>query len=223
MQAEGSSARERREEVAPPSLPPSERRRQYRGVRRRKWGRWASEIRLPNSRGRIWLGSYDTPEKAARAFDAASVCLRGPGAGLNLPGSPPAVARTTSRAHEVYAAAVAHANRAPGGPAGTAAPAPEEDQAAAAADPIIPTTTARGRAGAALLAPLQVPATGSGGRGFDWSQLVADPIFSPVVAGSNSYLLPVSPPTAAAAAADENLEEDGSGSGPCTGLWSFDD
>ncbi|URE49278.1 AP2 [Musa troglodytarum] len=63
--------------------------RRYKGVRRRKWGRWVSEIRLPNSRERIWLGSYDTPEKAARAFDAALVCLRGRRAQLNCPDAPP--------------------------------------------------------------------------------------------------------------------------------------
>ena len=45
-------------------------------MRKRKWGKWVSEIRLPNSRGRIWLGSHDTQEKAARAFDAALYCLR---------------------------------------------------------------------------------------------------------------------------------------------------
>ncbi|XP_078429567.1 uncharacterized protein LOC144701699 [Wolffia australiana] len=61
-------------------------RSKYKGVRKRKWGRWVSEIRLPNSRERIWLGSYDTPEKAARAFDAAVVCLRGrEGGAFNFP------------------------------------------------------------------------------------------------------------------------------------------
>ncbi|TVT98925.1 hypothetical protein EJB05_55738, partial [Eragrostis curvula] len=92
--------------------PPGERMmRKYKGVRRRKWGRWVAEIRLPNSRDRIWLGSYDTPEKAARAFDTAFVCLRGAGAadGLNFPSSPSAVARTGD-AGEVYAIAVSHAN-----------------------------------------------------------------------------------------------------------------
>ncbi|KAK9075763.1 hypothetical protein SSX86_004092 [Deinandra increscens subsp. villosa] len=61
----------------------------YRGVRKRKWGKWVSEIRLPNSRERIWLGSYDSPEKAARAFDAALFCLRGNTANFNFPDQPP--------------------------------------------------------------------------------------------------------------------------------------
>ncbi|KAF0903804.1 hypothetical protein E2562_029909 [Oryza meyeriana var. granulata] len=78
--------------------------RKYRGV---------SEIRLPNSHERIWLGSYDTPEKAARAFDAAFVCLRSADAeaGINFPDSPPAIVGCTNDPQEVYAAAVSHANR----------------------------------------------------------------------------------------------------------------
>jgi len=48
-----------------------------------------SEIRMPNSSGRIWLGSYDTPEKAARAYDFAVYCLRGSMAKFNFPYSPP--------------------------------------------------------------------------------------------------------------------------------------
>ncbi|XP_010541700.1 PREDICTED: ethylene-responsive transcription factor ERF016-like [Tarenaya hassleriana] len=63
----------------------------YKGVRKRKWGKWVSEIRLPNSRERIWLGSFDTAEKAARAFDAALYCLRGPGASFNFPANPPEI------------------------------------------------------------------------------------------------------------------------------------
>ncbi|KAF4357482.1 hypothetical protein CsatB_010639 [Cannabis sativa] len=64
----------------------------YKGVRKRKWGKWVSEIRLPNSRERIWLGSYDTAEKAARAFDAALFCLRGRSAKFNFPDNPPEIA-----------------------------------------------------------------------------------------------------------------------------------
>ncbi|RDX93629.1 Ethylene-responsive transcription factor ERF017, partial [Mucuna pruriens] len=63
----------------------------YRGVRKRKWGKYVSEIRLPNSRQRIWLGSYDSAEKAARAFDAAMFCLRGSGAKFNFPNDPPEI------------------------------------------------------------------------------------------------------------------------------------
>ncbi|KAL3535499.1 hypothetical protein ACH5RR_003960 [Cinchona calisaya] len=63
----------------------------YKGVRKRKWGKYVSEIRLPNSRERIWLGSYDTAEKAARAFDAALFCLRGNSAKFNFPDNPPEI------------------------------------------------------------------------------------------------------------------------------------
>ncbi|KAJ0266538.1 Ethylene-responsive transcription factor ERF016 [Hirschfeldia incana] len=63
----------------------------YTGVRKRKWGKWVAEIRLPNSRERIWLGSFDSAEKAARAFDAALYCLRGPGARFNFPDNPPEI------------------------------------------------------------------------------------------------------------------------------------
>ncbi|TYG59501.1 hypothetical protein ES288_D08G307800v1 [Gossypium darwinii] len=63
----------------------------YKGVRKRKWGKWVSEIRLPNSRERIWLGSYDSAEKAAKAFDVALYCLRGPEANFNFPKSPPEI------------------------------------------------------------------------------------------------------------------------------------
>ncbi|XP_022888889.1 ethylene-responsive transcription factor ERF017-like [Olea europaea var. sylvestris] len=63
----------------------------YKGVRKRKWGKFVSEIRLPNSRERIWLGSYDTAEKAARAFDAALFCLRGKNVKFNFPDNPPEI------------------------------------------------------------------------------------------------------------------------------------
>ncbi|CAL5000123.1 unnamed protein product [Urochloa decumbens] len=131
----------------------------FRGVRRRgRAGRWVCEVRVPGSRGdRLWVGTFDTAEAAARAHDAAMLALCGASASLNFPDSAwlldvpraAAPAEMPLLLHDVQRAAteaVAAFLRRHGGDAAAEAPQPARNNAASSS---------------AAAATAETPATGS--------------------------------------------------------------
>ncbi|OWM64180.1 ethylene-responsive transcription factor CRF2-like [Punica granatum] len=70
--------------VSSMALPSKPACRRFVGVRQRPSGRWVAEIKDSSQRVRLWLGTYDTPEEAARAYDEAARALRGENARTNF-------------------------------------------------------------------------------------------------------------------------------------------
>ncbi|XP_061359195.1 ethylene-responsive transcription factor CRF6-like [Gastrolobium bilobum] len=80
----------------------------FRGVRHRPWGRFSAEIRDPNSRTRVWLGTFDTAEEAAMVYDRANIKFRGAHAITNIikPSSRESMSKNEEACHDEEAISV---------------------------------------------------------------------------------------------------------------------